>query len=1299
MNTINDIIDIRSKKKQLKGDVVFQLFEFYEEDDTITNYCSDYHEYITEKIQDRLGVAEDEDDVEVEHKKFLKEKVYSIKMFGVLENGETITVHVNDFEPFFYIRLPEEFYLNDNGTVNNKLLIKNCKIFRKNILNAIYKNLKAKFKEQNKIFRKEKHYTPFTVSHTESKTLYWFDNEKNHIFMKLTFPCIGEYYNVRNLFMSRDSTQIPFNWNGKENLKFDLYEANIDAMLKFFHIRNIKPSGWIKLKNRYYSNITKRKTTTNYEIVISYKNIHPYEKDTTAPYVISSFDIECDSLHGDFPLAKKDYKKYSKIILEKYHHHQLENPDSDFGIIIAKVISTFLGNKMFYDDIDVVKMKPGHREVTSSVITMVTGRVKNILEMDDKDWNEKEMDITSIFNRSFPNLEGDPIIQIGTTFRIGNYNKIGGIIYTLNTCDEIPNPTGGSENNIIVRAVDDEKTLISEWFNMIRQTDPDIITGYNINGFDYEYILRRMIELKMIENDKSIYYPGLSRANHINQRETYRYGSRYKCVNISSAAMGDNENKFLTTFGRINMDFLKVVRKTYMSLESYKLDSIAATFMNGSIVNTERINNEDETQNNVKCYVKKKEFSQFVKGDYITFSDGGLWFSGKVQILDVIDDAENPYIIVNYPIPKEGDKDDIEKIKVWKKAKDDVPPQEIFRLQKGSSADRAKVAKYCIQDCNLVLDLDTKIENIQKAIAMANVCSVPLGFIFLRGQGIKLASLVFKECSKKNVLIKTLERNTSFGGRIINGYREVDGYEGAVVLEPKTGIYLDEPVAVLDYSSLYPSSMISENISHDSLVWIRDYDLEGNEIPDSLQGNPEYDNLDGYNYINIEYDIQGYSQDDLRKNPEKSKIGTRVCRYAQKVDQSKSIIPSILRNLLGERKKRKKWMKTETDPFKKGLLDAEQLAFKVTANSLYGQTGAKTSKFCFIPIAACTTSFGRKLLNYAKHGLEEIYCRDNDNRCNATYIYGDTDSVFVSFRPNGPDGKLLKGRDALQKSIELAEEAEVILSAVLKEPHFLEYEKTFMPFILLSKKRYIGNKYEKDLDKYKRTNMGVVTKRRDNAPIVKVAYNRMNDVLMNEKSVPKTVYAIQKIMQDMIDGKYGLEYLTITKSLKAHYKDPLAVAHKVLADRIGERDPGNKPKPNDRLGFVYIEVPTTPGKKILQGNRIETPEYIRENNLKPDYEFYITNQIMKPILQVLAINVEEIPGYRKPIGHWRRLESNLRCTQASKYNNKKLKEHIDKLKQKEVETLVFNKYIRRAQNKKEGPLDKLFSKKVKNKNL
>ena len=91
----------------------------------------------------------------------------------------------------------------------------------------------------------------------------------------------------------------------------------------------------------------------------------------------------------------------------------------------------------------------------------------------------------------------------------------------------------------------------------------------------------------------------------------------------------------------------------------------------------------------------------------------------------------------------------------WAMAKDDVTPQDIFRLSKGSPEDKAIVAKYCIQDCALCNKLIAKLQILTNNIGMANVCSVPLSFLFLRGQGIKIFSLVAKKCRDKEHLIQT----------------------------------------------------------------------------------------------------------------------------------------------------------------------------------------------------------------------------------------------------------------------------------------------------------------------------------------------------------------------------------------------------------------------------------------------------------------------------------------------------------------------------------------------------------------
>ena len=107
-------------------------------------------------------------------------------------------------------------------------------------------------------------------------------------------------------------------------------------------------------------------------------------------------------------------------------------------------------------------------------------------------------------------------------------------------------------------------------------------------------------------------------------------------------------------------------------------------------------------------------------------------------------------------------------------------------------------------------------------IEMAKICSVPINFLVLRGQGIKLTSFISKKCMEKNTLMPTIEKK-----------KVDDGYEGAIVLPPKCDLYMEDPVACVDYSSLYPSSMISENLCHSSKVWTKEYNLQNDLIKET----------------------------------------------------------------------------------------------------------------------------------------------------------------------------------------------------------------------------------------------------------------------------------------------------------------------------------------------------------------------------------------------------------------------------------------------------------------------------------
>ena len=195
---------------------------------------------------------------------------------------------------------------------------------------------------------------------------------------------------------------------------------------------------------------------------------------------------------------------------------------------------------------------------------------------------------------------------------------------------------------------------------------------------------------------------------------------------------------------------------------------------------------------------------------------------------------------------------------------------------------------------------------------------------------------------------------------------------------------------------------------------------------------------------------------------------------------------------------------------------------------------------------------------------------------------------------------------------------------------------------------------------------------------------------MKEQNIQKAIDYVQASLQQLVDGTIPIEKLIITKSLRSFYKKPEQIAHKVLADRIASRDPGNKPSSGDRIPFVYIH---NHNKKALQGEKIETPTYIRENKLTIDYSFYITNQIMKPLLQLFGLVLDDIWKMQNKTSKIIKFKREIEGLKKTIEDNKKLEDKLSKLKDKEVKTLIFDKFLRETNNAKEGnqSLKKFFN--------
>ena len=1241
----------------------------------------DFNVYNDKKSDSDESSSDDEKNV------FKDRGCFMIQMFGVNETGETCSIIAENYKPFFYIMV------NDSWTIQTK------DSFLAHIKNKIGKYY-------------DKYITECII--IKRKKLYGFDGGKEHKFIKLEFSSIAAFNKVKNLWYNDYNSEkghcLLSNGYQFNNTDTKLYEANIPPLLRFFHIRDVSPSGWVALPKKKTIELTgeSKKTSCTYEYLINYKNIISLnDKETRVPYKICSFDIEASSSHGDFPVPIKSYKKLSTNIIEYFESLKMDMTKELCKNILKRIILAAFGYETM-EQIDLVypKVVPSSKKVVEGLCEKwLATHVRSLTKTSDfnqattiealfekmshdeeedeykhyvKSYSDKKATIIDILcdkkferegklnelnislNANFPKLEGDKVTFIGSTFmNFGEQEPFINHCIVLNTCSDLPT------ENSVVETYDTEKEVLLAWQKLIQRENPDIIIGYNIFGFDYEFMFRRSEEnncadefLKLSRNIDEIC--------GTKDKDTGKYKIEESTIQIAS---GQHDLRFIKMNGRLQVDLYNFYRRE-ANLTSYKLDYVAGNFIGDFVKKLDFVSNETE--------IKTGNMTGLLVGSYVHFEEIGhsvdCYLDGAKFLVTYVDKTESKFKIEGNVSP------DLSKKVRWCLAKDDVTPKDIFRMTNGTADDRAVIAKYCIQDCNLVHYLFNKSDVLTGFIEMAKICSVPINFLVMRGQGIKLTSYIAKKCREKRTLMPVIEKGSLD-----------DGFEGAVVLDPKCDLYLDNPVACVDYASLYPSSMISENLSHDSKVWTREYDLAGNLIEDygekDKDGNYIYDNLEGYEYVNCTYDTYIYVRKTPASAAEKVRSGHKICRFAQFPDGKKAIMPSILEELLVARKTTRKMIPNEKDEFMKQVLDQRQIGYKLTANSLYGQCGAKTSTFYEKDIAACTTATGRMLLTYAKRIIEECYgnkiCDTEHHgkvKTRAEYIYGDTDSVFFTFNLETLDGKPIRGKDALEITIEIAQEAGHLASSFLKCPHDLEYEKTFMPFCLLSKKRYVGMLYETDPNKGKRKEMGIVLKRRDNAPIVKDIYGGIIDILMKQQNIKEAVDFLKSCLQNIVDEKSPINKLIITKSLRSGYKNPKSIAHKVLSDRITARDPGNKPSSGDRIPFVYIN---TTNKKALQGEKIETPTYIKENGLKIDYSFYITNQIMKPVQQLFALVLEkiwEMQNKRPKIAKFKKEVELLRKnTDPEKFEDK-----LEQMRNKEVKALLFDDYLRVTNNEKQG---------------
>ena len=510
----------------------------------------------------------------------------------------------------------------------------------------------------------------------------------------------------------------------------------------------------------------------------------------------------------------------------------------------------------------------------------------------------------------------------------------------------------------------------------------------------------------------------------------------------------------------------------------------------------------------------------------------------------------------------------------------DVAPMEMEAYWMDSGEKLKKFIDYSRRDSELALELVLELKLLDKYIALAQVSGSLLQEIVDGGQTSMVENLLLREFGQKDRVLLPKPGDELSAER----YDMSSDLKGGEVLDPKKGLL--ENVLILDYKSLYPTIMMAHNLCYTTVIT--------GDRPEGKTIKPP----SGGEFVPPEV--------------------------------FRGIVPSILEDLLNQRGETKKRMKRASDENEYRVLDATQLALKILLNSFYGYSGYARARLYSLTLANAVTSFGRSnILNtrdLINNTIGKIVIRGSvallleesgeispqDRVVELSVAYGDTDSVFV---------QCTSGGDLSLEEVSLVgNRLSDIVSASLPDPMELEFESIAKRALLIAKKRYALWLFEpknsgwEDKIKVK----GMETVRRDWCGLTSMTLNRVLELVLIKGDVDGAVEHVQKIVSDVrnLDPRKDaelIESLVLTRTLTRKtdsYKNKQP--HLTVAENLKKRT-GVMPSIGTRIPFVIVA-----GKGLFV-ERAEDPDYVRENNIPIDVDYYIKKQILPPVERILGV--------------------------------------------------------------------------------
>jgi DNA polymerase elongation subunit (family B) len=684
-----------------------------------------------------------------------------------------------------------------------------------------------------------------------------------------------------------------------------------------------------------------------------------------------------------------------------------------------------------------------------------------------------DIEVNSTNPSAMPKAEkpGDKVFQISCVIaREGDseedYEKY---LLTLGNPDQ--KITG---EDVLIYMYDTEAALLEGFTEFIREENPNIIVGYNILGFDIPYMIARAKLNMCIFN--------------FDQQGFHKYShAKEKIIKWSSSAYKNQEFEFLDAEGRVYVDLLPLVRRDF-KFSNYKLKTISEYFIG-------QTKDPLSVKGIFKCYrigTKKN-------------NEGGYSYNATKAM--------------------------------------------------------GIVGKYCVQDSALVVRLMDKLKTWVGLTEMAKTCNVPIFTLYTQGQQIKVFSQLYKYCMYENIVVEK------------DGYQvsEDERYVGAKVFPPQPGNY--EMVVPFDFASLYPTTIIAYNIDYHT--WVP----PDHDVPDKLCHVMEWEDHIGCihdpkiirkmelsKYIDSErarikkirekrnktldkfikkelMDEITIQVDNLKPYvSERSEITKTIpknvmCskRKYKFLKEPKGVMPTVIQNLLNARKHTRKVdmlkCKNEIKRLEKedkdnsdlievqnsllDVLNKRQLAYKVSANSMYGAMGVRRGYLPFMPGAMCTTYMGRVNIEVVANTIPKEF--------GGRLIYGDTDSNYIHFP------QLKTAQETWDYALEVASK----VTKMFPPPIQLEFEEEIYAFFfILSKKRYMYRKCLRDgVIENKIGKKGVILARRDNSKFVRDLYEEIINQIADDTPRDKILYHVITQINKLCSGVLPDKDFIITKSV------------------------------------------------------------------------------------------------------------------------------------------------------------------------